>query len=396
MFENIVLTIPFAITLIILAIFSQHRIWHRYYKYITCIMLFITCIIYNIHDIFHTLLNEYLPFIIMVSSLFIISSHIVIRLHHQANALDNVKIFILGMLLSGIVGTMGSSMITIQALLNANQNRYIKHTLVFFIILVSNVSGTLSSIADPPLLLGYLSGVPFIWPTLYLSSSCMIITFILICMYLAIDYYITREQIIFTSNRFVYYGLYNLFAILCIIFLTVISSNIHVNTLIIRDIPIVLITGSVYIFGCIDYRKENCFTFEPLIELSFVFLAIFSTSVPVIHIITNIPCTLSAFQCFWISGLISSILDNAPTYLMFYKLIGGYTCDTHIYMLLKSISLGSVLMGGMTYIGNAPNLMVRTIAVHRGFQIPSFVEYIMLTVPILGSTLLLYSVYAFI
>lgn len=379
--------IPFILLLLSIAILGNSHIWHLYYKYITLGISILSVLYSRMYmQIYHILIDDYMPFIILISSLFIISSNIIVRMQGKANVYLNVKIFIIGMILSSFLGTMGSSMIMIHTLLHINKDRYLAHTLICFIILVSNVSGTLSSIADPPLFLGYLSGVPFLWPSINLFIPFIIISTMIIIMYIILDYFLTGEKFTYKKNKLQVKGIFHLIYIFLIVILTI--SNVYG-----KDILILSIAFISYIFGDKNLRKENDFSILPIIELIFTFFAIFITSVPIMEKIQYISFDLSPFQCFWLVGLISSILDNAPTYMIFYHLIGGYESGNII--MLKAISLGSVLMGGMTYIGNAPNLMVRAITIHKQLKAPSFLSYIILTVPILGFSIFIYSYHAF-
>jgi Na+/H+ antiporter NhaD/arsenite permease-like protein len=303
-------------------------------------------------------------------------------------------------------------MVLIRPLLRANDNRRFRtHTVIFFIFLVSNIGGGLSPLGDPPLFLGFLRGVDFFWPTVHLIDDVLLLVGVLLPAFYLLDrYFYRREEDLpprpdpTPDTRLGVKGLQNLPLLAVIIGAILMSAvwkpGIDVPVLGI-DIPLQSMVRDAIVFACAmvsllitsaDLRERNGFDWEPIREVAKLFAAIFITIVPAIAILKAGTAGAAApliglvtgpagepveAWYFWLTGVLSSFLDNAPTYLIFFNLAGGDAQHLmHVETLtLDAISAGAVFMGANTYIGNAPNFMVRSIAVNRGVSMPSFFGY---------------------
>ncbi|MDG2424862.1 MAG: sodium:proton antiporter [Phycisphaerales bacterium] len=359
------------------------------------------------HVLDHALLEEYVPFIILLFSLYVISGGIHLRGDVPASPWVNTSFLAIGFAIASFIGTTGASMLLIRPLLKTNRERQFKvHTVVMFIFLVSNIGGTLLPIGDPPLFLGYLQGVPFFW-TLDLWMEWLVAGIILLIVYFIWDTIQFRREAevvrIFSranvqplridgSLNF----LWLLGVIGCVAFINP-SNPLPVFEWtpfpFMRELCMVLLVLISLLLTSKRIRESNQFDYHAIIEVAAIFIGIFITmQVPLdvlkangaeITQIINEP-----WQYFWITGGLSSVLDNAPTYLVFFKLaetgispegtmmlmlMGGEAIPVN---LLVAISLGAVFLGAMTYIGNGPNFMVKAIAEQSGVQMPSFFGYV--------------------
>ena len=362
------------------------------------------------------LLLEFIPFIALLGSLFVLAGGLKMHIHVTPTPLRNTFLLLGFTLLSGFFGTTGSAMLGIHPLLLVNEERKHKtHTVLFFIILVCNVGGGLSSVGDPPLFLGFLRGVDFFWPTLYLWKPILILTSILLCLYFFVDWYFFNKEPLKVQSpprrrRLQIEGKQQILLV-CLTVLTLVTTPVICQNLIcipskwlqegLKLIFLILITAYSFKITPLAWRRKHHWTLHPLKEVAVVFSAIFMTAHPLLSLLEqgqqgplafllNSLCdasgTPSATAYFWTTGMLSAFLDNAPTYLIFFMALGG---DPHTLMhsgapLLMAISLGAVLMGSLTYIGNAPNLMVKDIA-ERGYGIsmPSFGRYMLFSFVIL-------------
>lgn len=432
---------PFIGLLLSIAFISNflEKFWNRNYCKILFFWIFISLLIiikkvgfYNsVNLIKNMLIYQYFPFIILIISLYVINSGFSLRIYGVNNLdripLANCIIFSIGCFLSNIIGTMGTSILLIKLVLDINLNRLYKtHVIIFFILLISNASGCLTPIGDPPLFLAFLMGISFQWFLLNLWPFFLTITTYLIIIFYIVDYIILKYEkrkisLINSKNEkesisMIIRGNVNLFLLILIILILISSGfieRIYSNEfksylLIIRDFLLIMITFVSFKLTPKDIYKENNFSFFSLKEIVILFLGIFTTSEPIFFLFKNIgnegqfaeessnfiiniinllnnngKHNLSIF--FWMSGVLSSILDNAPTYLIFFHLAGG---DSNALMndwsgTLSAISCGVVFMGGLTYIGNAPNLVIRSIAESNNIKMPSFLMYFLLSFLIL-------------
>lgn len=379
------------------------------------------------HSIAHTIIKEYIPFIALISTLFIICGGIVIDFGHVSTKnlpWINLGYLTLGTLLAGWIGTMGASMILIRPLIRANHwRRNYLYLVIAFIWLVANIGGALTPLGDPPLLLGFLHGIDFFWTVKALGPLMLVaITPILLGCWWLDRYYLKRETTVPAATlqqaKFLLLGKSN-FGLLALAVGNLLFSN-HWPAWFNFDILGVAVTSNevirVAVFGTLMWvswrytnpmiHKYNEFIVAPLYEVIVLFIGIFVTLIPVLDILHqpdkigpllrwlyHADGTPNNLAYFWLTGLLSAFLDNAPTYLIFFHLAGG---DPHQLMTtlggtLTAISAGSVFMGAMSYIGNAPNLVIASIARQHQVPMPSFFGYVGISFGILGSLLFIIS-----
>jgi Na+/H+ antiporter NhaD/arsenite permease-like protein len=339
---------------------------------------------HNPHALAHTGL-DYVSFILLLGSLFVISGGILVTGDIEATPRVNATFLAIGSVLANLIGTTGASMLLIRPLLSTNQERkHVVHTVVFFIFIVSNVGGCLTPLGDPPLFLGYLRGVPFTW-TLRLLPLWLLVNGVLLVVYYFWDVRaharetardIARDEAEIQPIRIA--GKRNL-----LLLLGVVASVAWLQAPF-REIAMVLLAAISFVGTPPLVREANKFTFQAILEVAALFIGIFLTMIPALDILHARGASLGVtapWHFFWAAGALSSFLDNAPTYLTFLALaqslgrtpeVVGVTHD-----LLAAISAGAVFMGANTYIGNGPNFMVRTIAEERGVKMPSFGGYML-------------------
>ena len=383
------------------------------------------------YDILHIYLIDYIPFIILLWGLFTVAGGILVRGTLRGTPIVNTFLLLIGTAIASWVGTTGASMLLIRPLIRANAYRQNKvHLIIFFIFLVSNIGGSLTPLGDPPLFLGFLHGVPFFWTTTALFPHMLFISVILIVLFFVLDTFMfKREGGVVpddgTSEPIRVDGLFNLIFLLGIVAAVLMSGTFkwgEVNILgvhvywqnIARDVLIVVMGLLSLRFTPFsgELRQTNEFSWEPIEEVAKVFAGIFITIVPALAILKAgengalsglIRSIQEPLHYFWITGVLSSFLDNAPTYLTFFNtalgklglteaLVPGILStpieslpDNHVEFvrLLTAISVGAVFMGANTYIGNAPNFMVKAIAEQSGIRMPSFFGYMLWSVVIL-------------
>ena len=360
----------------------------------------------------HTLLAEYIPFIVLLTALFTVSGGIHVRGNLHGSPLLNTGVLALGAMLASLMGTTGASMLLIRPLIRANDNRkHTVHVFVFFIFIVSNVGGSLTPLGDPPLFLGFLKGVDFFWTAHQLLPETLFMVGALLAIFYGLDRHWYRREGVLPQDptlddapRFGLDGMVNLLPLAAAVGLVLMSgiwkpgivfqvlgTDIELQNLL-RDALLVLVTGVSLWITPRSVREANQFGWGPMQEVAKLFFGIFVTMLPVLAMLKAGPDgPLAAvaravtgtdgqplpWAYFWLSGLLSSFLDNAPTYLVFFNLAGG---DPAVLMgtlasTLAAISAGSVFMGANSYIGNAPNFMVKAIVEDRGLRMPSFFGY---------------------
>lgn len=385
------------------------------------------------YDILHIYLIDYIPFIILLWGLFTVAGGILVRGTLRGTPIVNTLLLLIGTAIASWVGTTGASMLLIRPLIRANEYRRSKvHLVIFFIFLVSNIGGSLTPLGDPPLFLGFLHGVPFFWTTTALFPHMLFISVILIVIFFVIDTFMfKREGGVVpddgTSEPIRVDGLFNLIFLFGIVAAVLMSGTFkwgEVNVLgvhvywqnIARDVLIVVMGLLSLKFTPFsgELRQSNEFSWEPIEEVAKVFAGIFITIVPALAILKAgengalsglIGAMKEPLHYFWITGILSSFLDNAPTYLTFFntalgklgltdapdivivpQILSGQLAEPqHLRFkeLLTAISVGAVFMGANTYIGNAPNFMVKAIAEQSGIRMPSFFGYMLWSVVIL-------------
>jgi len=354
----------------------------------------------------NAILNEYIPFIMLLFSLYTISGGIRIKGDLKAHPLTNSTFMIVGGLLASFIGTTGAAMLLIRPLLETNsERRHVKHTVIFFIFVVCNCGGCLLPIGDPPLFLGYLRGVPFLW-TLVLWKEWLFVNACLITIYFVLDhffYYPHEEAIDIARDETRVRGLQfsGLWPNVPLLFGVVLSvamldpSQPLLGTdwhpwLYLREIAQLALVGISLGLGADAVRKANAFNYHAIIEVAALFFGIFICMQPPLQILNVMGPELglsTPTQFFWLTGGLSSVLDNAPTYVVFFetaKTLGGENTVAGVASsLLVAVSLGAVFMGAMTYIGNGPNFMVKAIAEKSGIHMPSFFGYMLYSCAVL-------------
>lgn len=365
----------------------------------------------------HAMLEEYVPFIVLLTALFTVAGGICVHGDLRGSPALNTGVIALGTALASLMGTTGAAMLLIRPLLRANEHRKrVVHMVVFFIFLVANVGGSLSPLGDPPLFLGFLNGVGFFWTTLHLLEPMLFVSVILLAVFYGVDrYYFSKESLAPVNDvttPLSIDGKWN-FILLAVVVVLVLMSGLwkpgiefdvfgtHValqNA--VRDIALIAVTLLSLAITPKTAREGNAFNWAPIEEVAKLFAAIFITIAPVItilragetgafggivHLVTGAGGKPIDIAYFWATGLLSSFLDNAPTYLVFFNLAGGdaQTLMTTGASTLAAISAGAVFMGAMSYIGNAPNFMVKAIAESRGIAMPGFFGYLGWSVVIL-------------
>ncbi len=361
----------------------------------------------------NAILHEYIPFIVLLFSLYAISGGIRIEGNLAAHPWTNTAFIAIGGLLASFIGTTGAAMLLIRPLLETNRERQHKiHTVVFFIFVVCNCGGCLLPIGDPPLFLGYLRGVEFLW-TLNLWAAWLFVNAVLLAIYWTWDHFIcypreTKRDIVkdegatrrlritgWRINMLLLMGV-----VLCVALLDpskeVLATGWHAP-LYLREVLQLSLVGISLWCGAAGARQKNQFTYHAIIEVAVLFVGIFVCMQPALQILAVEGRSMGVdtpMEFFWATGGLSSVLDNAPTYVVFFETAKTltpnetYSATVIEPSLLVGISLGAVFMGAMTYIGNGPNFMVKAIAESSGIKMPSFFGYLMYSclvlLPVLG------------
>lgn len=412
------------------------KFWHKHEGKICLFWVFLTLSMLAylgggkivVSSLFKTFLHHYIPFMSLILALYIIGSGIKIRLLGKTSPFKNVCILAAGIGLSNIVGTTGASMILIRPLLTLNKNREFKtHIVIFFIFIVANIGGCLTPIGDPPLFLGYLEGIPFFWSVQNLFLPLVFISLCILGIFYVLDSFYYKKQLVHIEedkdHSYELEGKRNfglLLLVICIliaygfvknpVFLSMGSLKINLFALL-RDLSLIILSIFSWKVTPKKIHTYNQFNFHPLLEVAKVFAAIFVTLIPVSAMldagmqgafspllgVLNAEGRPDSFLYFWITGILSAFLDNAPTYLVFFHLAGAdpILLTTKYATTLVAISSGAVFMGALTYIGNAPNFMVRAIAAKSGVKMPSFFGYMGWSCAILVPVYLIFSMIFF-
>jgi Na+/H+ antiporter NhaD/arsenite permease-like protein len=368
----------------------------------------------------HVLVGEYLPFVILLTALFTVAGGIYIRGNLHGSPGLNTAILAIGAVLASFMGTTGASMLLIRPLIRANDNRkHVAHTVVFFIFIVSNAGGSLTPLGDPPLFLGFLQGVDFFWTVSHIFPETLFLVGALLLIFYALDayYYHRREEIQAVdptpdTRGIGFDGARNFWLLAAIVGLVLVSGLWQSPVVfqvfgtevplpgLVRDVGLLAVTFVSLKITPAQVHEDNQFSWGPMQEVAKLFAGIFITIVPVIAMlragiegpfgpiiaaVTRPDGTPDPAMYFWASGALSSFLDNAPTYLVFFNTAGGdaKVLMTQLAPVLAAVSAGSVFMGANSYIGNAPNMMVKSIAEDRGVRMPSFFGYMAWSVGIL-------------
>ena len=355
--------------------------------------------------------EDYITFIILLFGLFCVAGNISIKGNFKGTPKMNVILLLVGTLLAGWIGTTGASMLMIRPIMEANAWRKRRaHTIVFFIFMVANLGGCLTPVGDPPLLMGFMRGVPFFW-SLRLFPLLVLNAAVLLCLYFIIDTVQYKKEIAAGNKpedeekgiRLKVEGKHNVIFIVMIIIAVILSGmlpnyeafagGIHIigevelGFAAIIEIIIILVAAFLSMKTTKkEVRSANHFTWGPIQEVAILFIGIFITMEPALLFLESHGASLGLtqpWQMFWVTGILSSFLDNTPTYLVFLTTAGTLgatsgivtTVGTIAPTMLMAISAGAVCMGANTYIGNAPNFMVKSIAEEGGIKMPSFFGY---------------------
>lgn len=450
--------IPFVGMLLSIALLPilTPKLWHHHFGKISiawALVLAIPMVIaYKgpaIHEILHIIIADYIPFIILLGALFTVGGGIVVRTTLKGTSLVNAGFLVIGSLLASWMGTTGAAMLLIRPFLRVNKHRkYKAFMVVFFIFTVANVGGSLTPLGDPPLFLGFLHGVPFFW-TLHMFTPMVLVLALLLAIYFVFDVYFMRKEaqeklanpeeyralenagddqasLPTNGKKIQILGLQNFGLLAVIVGAILFSGNYQLGEISILGIPVgyqdllrdLVLIGVIFTSMKITpklLRDENDFSWGPIQEVALLFIGIFVTMAPTLAIlkagndgalgfITNAVNTSANY--FWISGFLSGVLDNAPTYLTFFntalgqfypgmaepQAVAALIAEHPNYLL--AISAGAVFFGALTYIGNAPNFMVRSIAEYSGVKMPSFFGYMvyscLILLPIYGLVTLIF------
>ncbi len=411
---NVLMVIPFVLLLIMIATgpIFYHHFWERNYPKIALALGLITMVYYwfvlhDTHSLLHTA-AEYFSFIALLSSLFYASAGIMIKVDKKATPLLNVAILFFGAIIANFIGTTGASMLLIRPFIKINQDRVKPYLVVFFIFIVSNIGGALTPIGDPPLFLGFLRGINFFW----FVEHIWYIWLPTVSLILIIFYFFDIRNKGDESER-EYTGKIEFKGAKNLIYLGIILVAVFVDPNVISWVPSLapfpiglreIIQFSVVLFAIKTSDKEilkyNEFDAEPIREVAFLFIGIFATMIPALQLISHeanvLGDQLTVGTFYWSTGLLSGVLDNAPTYLNFLSAaLGKFGLDLNTAadvqtfvvnheIFLQAISVGAVFFGAMTYIGNGPNFMVKSIVESAGIKMPSFFTYMVkYSIPIL-------------
>lgn len=417
--------IPFVILLVMIAtgpLFYEH-FWHKNYPIISLVLAAAVVVYYifalhNVHAPIHAL-AEYVQFIALISSLFVASGGILIQIDRKGKPLTNVVLLLAGAVISNFIGTTGASMLLIRPYMRLNKDRIRPYHVVFFIFIVSNVGGSLTPIGDPPLFLGFLKGVPFEWTLTHNFVPWLFAILVLSAIFFVIDrrnkgegaFYMGDDTPATYSNRIAVVGSKNFLWLGVVIIAVFIDPNVF------DWVPGITYDGQQFSFireaimfsvAILSYKlassralSGNEFNFEPVREVGFVFIGIFGTMMPALELVSNFAksptgvALISHNTLFWGTGMLSGFLDNAPTYLNFLAaamatqdasisnpdqvkaFAEGAAQFNNSVLQLKAIAVAAVFFGAMTYIGNAPNFMVKSIAEQVGVRMPTFLGYIL-------------------
>ena len=431
--------IPFVGILLSIAIIPliNHHFWELHYGKVSLFwaLSFILPSLFFIgfddisYSIVHTALLEYFPFIILLFTLFTISGGIQIKGTLIGTPKLNLTLILIGTFLASLIGTTGAAMLLIRPLIRANKQRKHKvHVIIFFILLVANIGGALTPLGDPPLFIGFLKGIDFFWTTSHLLVPMLIHVLYLVVLFYFIDsYFYNKEKadIVADPENAVpleINGKVNFILLLGVVFSVYMSGafkfgyiNIYGTDIakqaLLRDLYLLMLAYLSWSLTSQKLRKSNGFTWFPILEVAKLFAGIFITIIPVLIMLSNGKESPLAFivnsvsdsngpinmMYFWLTGILSAFLDNAPTYFVFFNTAGGNPAELmdKLSGTLLAISSGAVFFGALTYIGNAPNFMVRAIAEENDINMPSFFGYIIWSATILFPIFIIYSIVYF-
>lgn len=415
--------LPFAGTLLSIALVPMlaPRFWHRRMGWVAAAWMLAVLVPLLVlsgpgaawHLFWHAILAEYLPFVALLAALYAAGGGIVVKGGPWGTTAGNTALLALGLLLAGVMGTTGAALVLIHPLLRANAARRHKtHLVVFFIVLVANAGGITSPLGDPPLYVGFLHGVPFFWPLRHLVVPLLVLAAPLLAAFWLLDRRLMRGEAPARRSRLRLRGRRNVALVAAVAAIVLgqaaapswpvalLGVTIEAGRLagLCGLVAIMVLSQAITPRGL---RRANMFSWEPMREVAIVFAAIFVTAGPVLAMLAAGPAGPLApllalasdatgapvpVAYFWLAGILSAFLDNAPTYLVFFGMAGG---DASLLAsgesrVLEAIAAGTVFFGALTYIGNAPNMMVRAIAARRGVRMPGFFAYLALAAALLA------------
>ena len=427
--------IPFVLLLLMIAtgpLFYEH-FWHKHYPKVAVLLALLVVLYYifglnNMGSVVHAGF-EYIQFIALLASLYIASGGILIKVDKEVTPMTNTGLLFIGAIIANLIGTTGASMLLIRPFVRLNKHRIQAYHIIFFIFIVSNVGGSLTPIGDPPLFLGFLKGVPFVWTIVH-----NILPWLFGCVILCITFYffdkrnteddnVLGEKPDSYSNKISVIGTRNFTWLAVVIAAVFIDPNVFdwvpaieyhgTKFSFVREVIMLSVAFMSFRFANREAIRGNEFSFEPIREVAFIFIGIFGTMMPALELVGDFAksdsgaALITHNTLYWGTGFLSGFLDNAPTYLNFLAAsmasvggdinvidnvkdfaAGGVYHDSVLD--LKAISVAAVFFGAMTYIGNGPNFMVKSIAEQVGIRMPSFFGYIIrYSIPILLPLVLL-------
>lgn len=423
--------IPFAGMLLSIAIFPivKPHWWEKNMLWVALFWSFVFLVPFffvygadeTIYQLIHTVVLDYVPFLLLLFALYAVAGGIVIKGSMVGTPKLNTIILAIGTVLASVIGTTGAAMVLIRPLIRANEFRKRKmHTIIFFIFLVCNIGGALTPVGDPPLFMGFLRGVPFFWTTIHLLPLYVFTSVVLLVIYYIFENKMYKKDLAegcvqpeHTGEKIKIEGLHNLLYIVLILFAVVMSGTLaqspmfqnpdgsvkglHLYSLhghdlvatwpnIIKDILLLVAAFLSMKTTKKEIREFNNFNWAAIEEVAKLFIGIFITMIPALAILGARGASLglhTEWQFFWSTGMLSGFLDNTPTYLVFLTTAAAMgaaeglatTIGIVEVPILIAVSAGAVFMGALSYIGNAPNFMVRSIAEESNIKMPSFFGY---------------------
>jgi len=388
-----------------------HHFWGRYYPHVSVGLGLAVAAFYGLYlqdflPVYHEF-QEYISFIALLTALFVASGAILIDIDKKGTPIVNCALLFIGAVVANVIGTTGASVLLIRPWLRVNRGRVKAYHVIFFIFVVSNVGGALTPIGDPPLFMGFLRGVPFFWIAghvwyIWLLAVCMVIA-----VFFVVDALRARKATgadVEHSGKVRLTGLNGFFWLAIIIGAVFLDPNVikgfpslqemYGSPIGIREIIMFVVAFFAYKTANKKALAGNDFNFQPIMEVAYLFVGIFLTMVPALQLIAHEAQVyrevLTPGMFYFGSGSLSSVLDNTPTYVNFFTAaFGKYSMDAtnldHVHLFLScgetamyiiAISMGAVFFGAMTYIGNGPNFMVKSISDQSGVKMPSFFGYV--------------------
>jgi len=392
-------TIPFAGILLSFALIpsTAPRFWHRRMGLIIGAWVLLGFVIQAhsfgvggaLAGLWRVSLEQFLPFIVLLLALYALGGGIAIKGGPWGRPSGNLLLLVIGTLLASVMGTIGAALLLIHPLLAANGHRHEKrHLVIAFIILVGNCGGALSPLGDPPLLVGFLRGVPFFWPAAHLWLPLLVLAVPVLAICMGFDIYFARREAKPRPQKLRIRGSINV-VLLCLLVaaipmegvwhpgdVVILSANIPAEHAAVMALELVCIGVSEALTPN-SIRRQNRFAWSAMREITILFFAIFATITPVFALLQSAAIPERPLYWFWASGIASAVLDAAPTYLIFFQAAGGHAAGlvSGQGRLLTAVAAGSVFFGPVTYLGNAPNLMIREIASRRGVRMPGFFAF---------------------